>query len=68
MEHLPGEKKWASKAENITFGFRTTRRRLEMRDGCRSDGLTKTSDDPTLILNFKIFCEANKQEIEIVTV
>jgi len=36
--------------------------------GCRLDGLTKTSDDPTLILNFKIFCEANKQEIEIVTV
>jgi len=36
--------------------------------GCRSDGLTKTSDGPTLILNFKIFCEANKQEIEIVTV
>ncbi len=28
--------------------------------GCRSDGLTKTSDGPTLILNFKIFCGANK--------
>jgi len=31
--------------------------------GHRSDGLTKTSDDPTLILNFKVFCEANKQSI-----
>ncbi len=31
--------------------------------GCRSDGLTKTLDGPTLILNFKVFCEANKQSI-----
>ncbi len=34
----------------------------------RSDSLTKILDNSTLILNFKIFCEANKQEIEIVTV
>jgi len=31
--------------------------------GHRSDGLTKTSDGPTLILNFKVFCGANKQPI-----
>jgi hypothetical protein len=34
-------------------------------NGCRSDGLTKISDGPTLILNFKVFCEANKQDTEL---
>jgi len=27
---------------------------------CRLNSLTKTLNDPTLILNFKIFCRANK--------
>ncbi len=41
---------------------------INVRSEHRSDSLTKISDDSTLILNFKIFCEANKQEIKIVTV
>jgi len=31
----------------------------------RSDNLTKTLDNSTLILNFKVFCEANKQDTKL---
>jgi len=51
-----------------TAVFRSSAPMRILKYRCRLDGLTKTSDGPTLILNFKIFCEANKQEIEIVTV